>query len=68
MGAYCDGRILTPAQSAEIMGLVIEPALAQMIAEDTPYTGFLYAGLMMTPMDRRCSNSTCAWAIRRRRR
>jgi phosphoribosylamine--glycine ligase len=49
MGAYCDGRILTPSQSAEIMGLVIEPALAQMIAEDTPYTGFLYAGLMMTP-------------------
>ncbi len=49
MGAYCDGRILTAAQTAEIMRLVIEPALEQMIAEGTPYTGFLYAGLMMTP-------------------
>jgi phosphoribosylamine--glycine ligase len=49
MGAYCDGRILTAAQSAGIMRLVIEPALAQMIAEGTPYTGFLYAGLMLTP-------------------
>jgi phosphoribosylamine---glycine ligase len=49
MGAYCDGRILTAAQSAEVMRLVIEPALARMIAEGTPYTGFLYAGLMMTP-------------------
>ena len=49
MGAYCDGRIITPAQSAEIMRLVIAPALQQMIAEGTPYTGFLYAGLMLTP-------------------
>ncbi len=49
MGAYCDGRILTSSESAEAMRLVIEPALAQMIAEGTPYTGFLYAGLMMTP-------------------
>ncbi len=49
MGAYCDGRILTAAQTADAMRLVIEPALAQMIADGTPYTGFLYAGLMMTP-------------------
>lgn len=48
MGAYCDGHILTPAQSEEILSLVIRPALAQMIADGTPYTGFLYAGLMMT--------------------
>lgn len=49
MGAYCDGRILTAEQSAEMMRTVIQPALAQMIAEGTPYTGFLYAGLMLTP-------------------
>lgn len=48
MGAYCDGRILTAAQTDEIMRLVIRPSLARMIEEGTPYTGFLYAGLMMT--------------------
>jgi phosphoribosylamine--glycine ligase len=48
MGAYCDGRIVTPEQAGQIMDLVIEPTLAAMKAAGTPYTGFLYAGLMMT--------------------
>jgi len=48
MGAYCDGRILTGAQSASIMDSVIHPTLAAMVAAGTPFTGFLYAGLMMT--------------------
>jgi phosphoribosylamine---glycine ligase len=48
MGAYCDSRILTQDQTAMIMRSVIEPAIAQMAAEGTPFTGFLYAGLMMT--------------------
>jgi phosphoribosylamine--glycine ligase len=48
MGAYCDSRILTPQQSEQVMRSVIEPAIAQMAAEKTPFTGFLYAGLMMT--------------------
>jgi phosphoribosylamine---glycine ligase len=43
MGAYCDGRILTPAASAAIMESVIEPAVARI-----GFSGFLYAGLMMT--------------------
>jgi len=43
MGAYCDSRILTPAQSAEILNRIIRPTL-----EATRFTGFLYAGLMMT--------------------
>jgi phosphoribosylamine--glycine ligase len=43
MGAYCDGRILTTAQSAAIMDSVIQPVL-----DATAFTGFLYAGLMMT--------------------
>lgn len=30
------------------MAQVIRPAIAQMRAEGTPFTGFLYAGLMMT--------------------
>ncbi len=48
MGAYCDSRILTRDQSDEIMRVVIEPAIARMAAENNPFTGFLYAGLMMT--------------------
>jgi phosphoribosylamine---glycine ligase len=48
MGAYCDSRILTLEQGEQVMRSVIEPAIAQMAAETTPFTGFLYAGLMMT--------------------
>jgi phosphoribosylamine--glycine ligase len=48
MGAYCDGRILTPRQSGEIMDQIMLPAISQMRKEGTPFTGFLYAGLMMT--------------------
>lgn len=43
MGAYCDGRILTPAESQAAMRTVIDPVIAA-----TGFTGFLYAGLMMT--------------------
>ncbi len=49
MGAYCDSRILTPAETQEVIDCVIRPAIGQMHAEGTPFTGFLYAGLMMTP-------------------
>jgi phosphoribosylamine---glycine ligase len=48
MGAYCDGRILTEFQQALVMAQVIRPAIAQMRSEGIPFTGFLYAGLMMT--------------------
>jgi phosphoribosylamine--glycine ligase len=43
MGAYCDSRILTADQTQEILDRVIDPAMAA-----TAFTGFLYAGLMMT--------------------
>jgi phosphoribosylamine--glycine ligase len=49
MGAYLDGRILTVAQEADIMDRIMLPAIARMRAEGTPFTGFLYAGLMLTP-------------------
>lgn len=48
MGSYWDGRILTAQQSDEVMDRVMLPAIRQMSAEGTPFTGFLYAGLMMT--------------------
>jgi phosphoribosylamine--glycine ligase len=43
MGAYCDGRILSAVDSEIVMRTVIEPVIAE-----TGFTGFLYAGLMMT--------------------
>ena len=43
MGAYSDSRILTPAQSRAILDTIIRPTIAA-----TGFTGFLYAGLMMT--------------------
>lgn len=48
MGAYSDGRILTEAQSSVVMDQVIRRAIEGMRDEGTPFTGFLYAGLMMT--------------------
>jgi phosphoribosylamine--glycine ligase len=49
MGAYCDSRILTPAERQQILDRIIGPTIEQMRAEGAPFTGFLYAGLMMTP-------------------
>ncbi len=48
MGAYTDPRILTSAQTADIMDRIIMPTLWRMQADEMPFTGFLYAGLMMT--------------------
>lgn len=48
MGAYCASGILTPEQTQQAIHKVIRPAILTMDAEGTPFTGFLYAGLMMT--------------------
>ncbi len=48
MGAYADNRILTPAQTGDIMERIMLPAIRQMAKDGTPFTGFLYAGIMMT--------------------
>jgi len=43
MGAYCDSTILTDAQTQFVLDRVIHPTV-----KATGFTGFLYAGLMMT--------------------
>jgi phosphoribosylamine--glycine ligase len=48
MGAYCDGRMLGDFQKALVMAQIIRPAIEHMRAEGHPFTGFLYAGVMMT--------------------
>jgi len=47
MGAYSPAPVVTPAMHQRIMREVIEPTVAGMAAEGHPYTGFLYAGLMI---------------------
>jgi phosphoribosylamine--glycine ligase len=47
MGAYSPAPIVTPALHARIMHEVIHPTLRGLAADGTPYTGFLYAGLMI---------------------
>lgn len=43
MGAYCDGRIMTKADAERVLDTIIYPVISA-----TGFTGFLYAGLMMT--------------------
>ncbi|HET6604119.1 MAG TPA: phosphoribosylamine--glycine ligase [Xanthomonadaceae bacterium] len=49
MGAYSPAPVVTPQVHARILREVIEPTVRGMAADGTPYTGFLYAGLMITP-------------------
>ena len=48
MGAYSPAPVVTPEIDARIMKEVIEPTVKGMAAEGNPYTGFLYAGLMIS--------------------
>jgi len=47
MGAYSPAPVVTPEISERIMRDVIEPTLKGMEAEGYPFTGFLYAGVMI---------------------
>ncbi len=49
MGAYSPAPVVTPAVHQRAMDEVILPTLRGMKADGIPYTGFLYAGLMITP-------------------
>jgi len=47
MGAYSPAPVVTPEIHDRIMNEVILPTVRGMAAEGTPYTGFLYAGVMI---------------------
>ena len=47
MGAYSPAPVVTPAIHAKAMREVILPTVRGMAADGMPYTGFLYAGLMI---------------------
>jgi len=49
MGAYSPAPVVDEQVHRRIMDEIIRPTLAGLAAEGMPYTGFLYAGLMITP-------------------
>jgi phosphoribosylamine--glycine ligase len=47
MGAYSPAPVVTPEIFARVMKEIIEPTVLGMAVEGNPYSGFLYAGLMI---------------------
>lgn len=48
MGAYSPASVLTPALQDEVMEKIIRPTVAYMADQGMPYSGVLFAGLMLT--------------------
>ncbi|TWH86099.1 phosphoribosylamine--glycine ligase [Novosphingobium taihuense] len=48
MGAYSPARVLTPELEAQVLSRIIAPTVKTMADEGMPYSGVLYAGLMLT--------------------
>src|SRR5687768_13464413 len=49
MGAYSPAPVVTRAMHERIMREVIEPTIRGLAKDGTPYSGFLYAGIMVHP-------------------
>ncbi|HJW51487.1 MAG TPA: phosphoribosylamine--glycine ligase [Burkholderiaceae bacterium] len=49
MGAYSPAPVVTPTIHARVLREIIQPTIHGMAADGIPYTGFLYAGLMIDP-------------------
>ena len=47
MGAYSPAPVVTPEVHARVMREIVEPTVRGMAADGIPFTGFLYAGLMI---------------------
>ncbi|HVR81552.1 MAG TPA: phosphoribosylamine--glycine ligase [Luteimonas sp.] len=47
MGAYSPAPVVTPEVHARVMCEIVNPTVQGMIADGVPFTGFLYAGLMI---------------------
>jgi phosphoribosylamine--glycine ligase len=49
MGSHSPAGVMSAEAAAEVLETVIHPAVAGMAAEGRPFTGVLYAGLILTP-------------------
>jgi len=47
MGAYSPAPVVTPDVHARVMREIVEPTVRGMAGDGVPFTGFLYAGLMI---------------------
>ena len=52
MGAYSPAPVVTPNVHAKVMHEIVQPTIAGMAREGMPFTGFLYAGLMIDAQGR----------------
>ncbi len=52
MGAYSPAPVVTPDVHARVMREIIQPTIAGMARDGMPFTGFLYAGLMIDAQGR----------------
>ena len=48
MGAYSPAAVLTPELEQRALAGIVAPTIATLAADNTPYSGVLYAGLMLT--------------------
>ena len=48
MGAYSPARVLTPLLRGEVIERIVAPTVRALADEGTPYSGVLFAGLMLT--------------------
>ena len=68
MGAYSPAPVVTPNVHARVMHEIILPTIAGMATDGHPFTGFLYAGLMIDASGNpRVVEFNAAWATPRRR-
>jgi phosphoribosylamine---glycine ligase len=49
MGAYSPAPVVTPEVHARVLREIVLPTIRGMASEGIPFTGFLYAGLMIDP-------------------
>jgi phosphoribosylamine--glycine ligase len=49
MGAFGPSPLIDAAMHARVMREIVDPVIAGMAAEGTPFRGFLFVGLMLTP-------------------
>jgi len=59
MGAYSPAPVCPPALLEHINTAIIQPTLAGLAAEGSPYVGVLYAGIMLTPNGPRVLEFNC---------
>ena len=59
MGAYTPVSIATDAVMADVVDRVFAPTLAAMRADGVPFTGLLYAGIMLTPQGPKVVEFNC---------